>query len=103
MWIVYSLIIGVVVVGSKELIQYLWMCHKYPYRWTCPTCGFELHTDNKYSFDISKSSHNHSSLYEFKDTDPWNSPETKAACQRFHPGEPCMPGENHPGEAARRK
>lgn len=95
-YIVYSIIIGVVVVGGWELGKYIYQRVRMPYRWRCPKCNFTLNTNNRLTFDISKSSHNHARLAEFKDTDPWRSSETKAACKRLHPGEPCQPGRNHP-------
>lgn len=34
-------------------------------------------------------------------TSPWDQPEVKEACARFHPGEKCEPGRNHPGAMKR--
>lgn len=79
-----------------DFIKFLWDRHKFPYRWKCPQCNFSFETNVRETYEISKSSHNHSSTKEFKDTDPWRSCETLEACKRFHPGEPCMPGKNHP-------
>lgn len=97
----FLFVVGVII--SVVLCKVSWDIYKWfrdhPFRWKCPQCNFTVKTDIRETYEISKSSHNHASTKEFKDTDPWRSRETLEACKRFHPGEPCMPGKNHPGQA----
>lgn len=45
-----------------------WMISKIrmPYRWKCRECGFKVISDNRETFEISKSSHNHITSKEYK-------------------------------------
>lgn len=37
-----------------------------PYRWKCKKCDFTVQTNNRETFEISKSSHNHITSREYK-------------------------------------
>lgn len=40
--------------GKWMIVRFRWQ-----YRWKCPRCNFKLKTNNRETFEISKSSHNH--------------------------------------------
>lgn len=54
------------VIGGWELYKYLNHRRKFPYRWKCPKCNFKVETNVRETYEISKGSHNHSRLEEFK-------------------------------------
>lgn len=93
--LIYIVLI-ILAVWSYQIVRYFIARRRKPYRWKCPVCGFKVETDSPSTFQVSTTSHNHATLNEQRMLDPWQSPETKEACKRFHPGEICVPGKNHP-------
>jgi hypothetical protein len=83
-------------IGLWELANWFIDRRKKTLKWKCKVCGFTVKTDSPSTFMVSTTSHNHASLNEQRMLDPWQTPETKEACKRFHPGEICVPGRNHP-------
>lgn len=65
-FIVWDLLPIWVGIGFWELSKYLVRRVQMPYRWKCPQCTFKLRTSNRETFEISKTSHNHSSTKEYK-------------------------------------
>jgi len=61
--VVLALIVGRATWG---LIKFLWHRHRFPYRYHCDQCSFSFETNVRETYEISKSSHNHSRLKEFK-------------------------------------
>lgn len=64
--IVYILIYIVPVIVGWESGKWLAGKIRMPYRWKCRQCGFKVRTNNRETFEISKSSHNHISTREYK-------------------------------------
>lgn len=66
-WDAFQLLLGLAA-GKViwDLIKLLWRRHQYPYSWKCPQCDFYIRTNVWETYDISKSSHNHSRLREYK-------------------------------------
>lgn len=61
----YIILPWLVILGW-EICKWLVSKHRMPYRWKCKECGFKISTDNRETFEISKSSHNHISTREYK-------------------------------------
>lgn len=53
-------------VGIWEGIKWIFEKWRMPYRWKCKQCDFQVKTNNRETFEISKSSHNHISTREYK-------------------------------------
>lgn len=57
---------GIPVILGWEFGKWVALKIKMPYRWKCPECNFKVKTNNRETFEISKSSHNHITAREYR-------------------------------------